>query len=606
MLSSNLQDRMYNTMSNISVSQMLLDRIKSLIKINRVDSYLPGGISISSSLSLTINLMQMLGATYDTVIEIITAYLTEKYGKNIKEMDKVVRYALMTALNLMVSCANSPIIGDEYLYPVNDDGKRTGEASNAFKINLQSMDLYNLFAKAAPTQDHGDYYYGDIPTDLELKVPSNMWKSGDLDAFIWYAINRVEAFDSGDERSTWDNRNTKFKEELEEEGLTEGSSEYYQGELANAFWSGIVDDDSPSEERKKLFHIDYETSSNSLYIDLDPNTYGKKTIFTIPIAKDEDNTGLTYSRNRTIYDFNKDYMESIRIFYVKPVVASIMNALLNNSIPISLGGSLNPTLEEEIIRGEISSVLQKMIEADDTEIEDCYFNFSNEEYDAIIREADIRRRGITVSRGDTIAGEVMDPTNAMEALDSFSNSATLQEQKTVIKNTFDVIVAATGATDDNVKNKLNWNADGFVNKILGLFEGIAMRLMEAVLTPRVIMIFLINYKYANGKLPRTPLDFLSAFVKLIWPAIKSVLDFLIGILLDWVEARIKELFAQFVLEIVLESLGKIKDIMLALLNSCTLNINIATGRQLVGNIDNVIGADILTSEIKTKPNSENC
>ena len=610
MLSSKLQDRVNSTLSSVAVSQMLLDKFKTtfknLIKINRVENYFPNGISITSSLSLTLNLMEMLGATYDTVIEIITAYLTEKYGKNIREMDRVVRYALMTALNLMVSCANSPIIGDDYIYETDNKGKRSGDAKYPIYINLQSVDLFNLF-KTAPTQDHGDYYYGDIPDSMDLKVPSNMWKSGDLDAFIWYVINKVEEYGEANEKCVWDNRNLKFKSQLEEEEIPEGGDEYYIGGEAEDFWKGVEDDGDLSEERKQLFYLAYNSGENMLRIELNDKTYGEKNIFTIPIAKEGETTDpIKYSRNRTIYEFNKDYMESIRIFYVKPVVASIMNALLNNSIPVSIGGSLTPTLEEEIIQGEISRVLQKMAEADDTEIEDCYFNFSNEEYDSIIREADLRRRGITVSKGDINAGEVMSPEEAMEILDGISGSATLQEQKTVIKNVFNVIVAATGSTDPNVKNTLNWNADTFANKVLGLFENIVKKLMSAVLTPRVILIFLINYKFANGVLPRTPLDFLSAFVKLLWPAIRMVLEFIIGILLDWVEARIKELFAAFILEITLESLEKIKTVMLALLDSCTLNINIPYNRELIGNIDNVIGADILEGEIKTKPNGEYC
>ena len=586
---------------------MLLDRLKSLLKINYVDSYIG---DIDTSLSLTINLMEMLGINYDEVVEIITSFLTDNYGKNIKEIDKVVRYAIMTALNMMVSCANSPIIDDDLLYDIDSENNFNG-ARNPITINLQSMDLYNLFTRANPTDDHGDYYYGDIPTNLDIKIPSNMWKSGDLDAFIWYVINMVEPLSAGDvgarsqnNKVTWDNRNTKFKKDLENEGFVEGSDEYYTGEEADAFWGGI-ESGTESTERKKLFHLAYDSSKNAIEISLDPTTYGEKKIYTIAKLKNKEGEEFEYKRNHTIYDFNKDYMENMRIFYVKPVVASILNTLLNNSISLSIGGTLS--FEEEVIKGEISKVISNMIEADDTEIEDCYFNFSNDEYNEIIREAELKKWGVRVSKGDVNAGEVMSPENAIEILDNFSSTSTLQEQKTIIKNTFDVVVAATGATDDNIRNTINWNADSFKNKILSLIRDIAMKLMEAVLTPRVILIFLINYKFANGKLPKNALDFLSAFVKLIWPAIKSVLDFITDMLLDWVEERIKKYFQQLCLEMVMEKLKQIKEIMLALIESCTLNINLPNNTRLIGNIDNVVGADIIaTDEVKKTPNNEFC
>jgi hypothetical protein len=372
----------------------------------------------------------------------------------------------------------------------------------------------------------------------------------------------------------------------------------YEGEDAEDFWGEQV-----IVKRKPIFRVDYIQRTNSLCIQLPGEVYGEKDIFGFQLSEEEKGK-YKYSRNRTIYDFNKDYVDNLRIFYVKPVVAAVINSAMNNRIHLSYSGTLS--LEEEITKGEISKILTKIIEADDTEIDDCYFTFSNDEYDQLLHEAEMRRKGITVKKGDTNIGVAQDPEDVMMMLDSINATATLQEQKTIIKNSFTTIASVTGATDDVIRTKLNWDGDSFSTNILQLLKNILMQLLEAVLTPRVILIFLINFKFANGILPKTPLDFLSAFLKMLWPVIRSLVDFFVKFLFDEVLKRIKELMEIYLLKIALEQLEKYKDIVLGLINNCTLNLFIPYIKktQMIGNIDNVIGADIV--ETKSEPDKDNC
>ena len=504
----------------------------------------------------------------------------------------------------MVSCANSPIIGDDWLYSVNEDDPEHpyNWASNPMTINVASIDLYGLFSKATPTGERADFFYGDVPSAI---TPSMTWKSGDLDAFIWHAMNMTEPLSRNDAKYwkilTWDDRNKKFKNFLEEEDLSqypEGEMEGYIGEDAEDFWGN-----QDVIKRKPIFRVDYEQRNNSLVIQLPAETYGEKKIFGFQLS-DEDKGKFEYSRNRTIYDFNKDYMDNLRILYVKPVVAAVINSALNNRIHLEYGGVLS--LEEEITKGEISKILTKVIEAEDTEIEDCYFTFSNDEYDQLIHDAEMRKKGIMVKKGDTNIGVTPDAETLMSMLDQMTGTATLQEQKTIIKNSFTTIASVSGATDDVIKTKLNWDGDSFSSNILQLLKNILMQLLEAVLTPRVILIFLINFKFANGELPKTPLDFLSAFLKMLLPVIKALVDFFIQFLFEEVLKRIKELMEIYLLKIALEQLEKYKDIILGLIENCTLNLFIPYIKktQMIGNIDNVFGADIV--ETKSSPDKDNC
>ena len=356
-------------------------------------------------------------------------------------------------------------------------------------------------------------------------------------------------------------------------------------------------------KRKPIFRVDYDDWTNSLIIQLPKETYGSKQIFGFQIGEKEKGE-FSYKRNRTIYDFNKDYMDNLRIFYVKPVVAAVVNSALNNSLNISFSGTLS--LEEEITRGEISKILTKIIESDDTEIEDCYFTFSNDEYDQLIHEAEMRKRGIIVKKGDTNIGVSANTENIAAMLGQMNTTSTLQEQKTIIKNSFTAIASVTGATDDVIKSKLNWDSNSFSNNILQLLKNILMKLLEGILTPRVILIFLINFKFANGELPKTPLNFLSGFLKLLFPVIKELVGFFVEFLFGEVLQKIKDLMEIYILKISLEQLEKYKDIILGLIENCTLNLFIPTFKktQLIGNIDNVFGADIV--ETKSEPDKDNC
>ena len=218
----------------------------------------------------------------------------------------------------------------------------------------------------------------------------------------------------------------------------------------------------------------------------------------------------------------------------------------------------------------------------------------------------MRRKGIKVKRGDTNIGVTTDTSGIIEALEQMTGTATLQEQKTIIKNTFETIASVTGATDDVIDTKWNWDGDTYATNILQLLRAILMQLLEALLTPRVVLIFLVNYKFANGELPKSPLDFLSAFLKLLWPVIKALVDYFIEFLFGEVIQRVKELMEIYLLKLALEQLQKYKDILLALIQNCTLNISIPYFKktQMIGNIDNVVGADIL--EMKGSPDKDNC
>ena len=579
MLDPKLNDSVTNTMSTLAVAQLLADNLPHLIQINRTGN--AEVLGISSSLGLTLNLLNVAGVSYDELVDKVMSIVGSDEGEDsITAIDSVIKKVVLLELDAMISCANSPILGDDLM----DTGKLRGGTSDVtgtgFVINLDVLDLFNLFSKAYPTDLRGTYFYGDIPTGTK---PKDVYKSGDLDSFLWYCMNMVQPTDNtvANNKVKWGNRNNTIKKDVKE-----SSPETFQDD---SFYI------NSSAGETKFFRVKFDDATNNFTLYLNPERYRGSTI------------------NKTIYSFNKDYMDSLRILYGKPLIASILDVLANGSISLDATVDGSISLPQSILNSQIEEIIENIIESDDTNIEDCYFTFSNDEYDKLIKEANLRRKGIRSTTGDTVTGSVADVDDILASLDTISSSSTFQEEKTIIKN---AITQLTGGNiidqyEDNPVFQLsadtnynNWSADDFKNKAIELLKAVIRKIVESVLTPKVLLIYLLNYSFANGKIPKTPLDLVTFFIKMIRNIVIAVMDELIDRIFTWVLEKIKKLISVYVLQIVLESIGKYKDVLLSLVENCTLSINLPSSTALIGNIDNVKHADIL--ETKSTPGDTNC
>lgn len=587
MLDPRLNDSLTNTMSTVAVAQLLMDNLPQLLKINRTGSEL---FNLSSSLDLTISLLQSVGVTYEELVDILTGFLNDKASEmGLLNLDRATRLAILAAIDALVSCTNNPIIGDQYLDTRIVNGKKV--TGKGFVINLDIIDLFNLFSKCNPTDKRGGFLYGDVTSGCS---PSEVWKSGDLDTFMWYLINMVETDDmTADNRKTyWDTRNFVFKGQ---DGYSDGSDASYSAMTLNDEETEVLFDDEPLD---KLFRLKFDDATNNFSILLNPERYKGD------------------GGNKTIYTFNKDYLWNIRLLYPQAIMASIVDVASSGSLGLSMNANLGISLSNSILTTEIEKIISKMIVAEDTEVDDCYFTFSNDEYNELIRQADLKRKGIITSVGDTITGELLsDETldNLLSDISGFTSSATFQEQKTIIKNSIEQLTGgniinnftdskAIQATLDT--NYSNWVDNGFKNKVIQLIRAFVSKIVESVLTPRVVLIYLINYSFINGKMPKTELDFLSLFSKLIITIVNRVMDWLLESLSKIWYPRIRDMILAFVKQILLEQATKYVDIVLGLVGNCTLTLNLPSKTKLIGELDNVQHADIL--ETKDTPGDNNC
>lgn len=589
MLDPTLQNQVNNTMSTLAVAQLLADKLPSLIKIQKKSkgTLLDFG---DTSLGLTLSLLKLSGMTYKELVDTVVGYINNSVGKaSLTAIETAIKGILLSTINGMAGCNNSPFLGDDLLDKHELNGREVMPPGLA--LNLNVLDTYNLFSKPNPTDPKGGYFYGDVPEEIDDCKPANIWKSGDMNAYLWYIMNMVLPEDQVIEnrRIIWDDRNNTIKK-----GVVEGTHESYD-----------FDEETLDQKTKKIMRVAFNEEDNNFVIYLSPERYYRK--------RQKKNKLL----NKTIYDFNKDYISSLKILYPKPIIAGIMDVVTNSSITAKLSASAKLSMSESVLQSQIEEITEKIIENDDLDIENCFFTFSNKEYDELIRNAGLKQKGITTTTGDTIIGQIDDINALLEKLDEIVPSATFQEQKTIIEGAITEITGGKSVIDYSGESdyfKLisdmkypNWSAKDFENKGLVLLKTLIKKIVSCIFTPKVMLIYLYNYSLTNGgKVPTTPMEFMVAFYNILKGVIKAILDAFIDDLFDKAIARLKTLIAKYVKAIVLERVEKYIQITLNLIQNCQLTLTIPNfdGTKINGAIDDVRNADIL--ETQDTPKTDKC
>ena len=84
-----------------------------------------------------------------------------------------------------------------------------------------------------------------------------------------------------------------------------------------------------------------------------------------------------YYYRKTLIEFNYDYITSLKLFDSKVVAAQLLDqltGLLNIDLSISYA--------RQLIKNETLKMVQDIVESDDSVVSDCFFTFSNSDYDA--------------------------------------------------------------------------------------------------------------------------------------------------------------------------------------------------------------------------------
>lgn len=434
-----------------------------------------------------------------------------------------------------------------------------------------------------------------------------LYKTDDMNAFIWYVANRGDNFDetrewnSEDEnimyefnKMAWDSRRIANRDENTSRQTPDEWQEWLTGRIS---WQ--IDD--PATSDFNFNKNDRKVTELYPILQLEPSeSYGdlEHIIATFPAQRylyKKKILGKERNITRTIYKFNADYLRSIKIFNWKTIIMNILYEL-NGISPIP-DIQFNISLSDEIIDAKLSTLILDTITADDKEVDDSYYSFSNEDYSEALKRMELRK--YSAKPYDTVsAAAIQNPSGtAIDTMNQTTTAATLNEITSTITRGVYSVAGSSGSTGIT-KTTLSANLaieSNFVNELL---FAIVRPFVRALLSPQIMLLFCINLDVMGlinlKDLGRGDMDAVSDFIfrklsGIIKKLIIQIKDAIVLFLLEIVKKEVKKLVDEIIILILLEQLNDYIRLLTQIMECIRM---FGIGKTVTG-IDEVNYADII-------------
>ena len=404
---------------------------------------------------------------------------TELQSEFLNGVEFSVKGIIQNILTSLLSCSIIPEIPESYM-----------DTSNVqFIFPKDSFDISGLL-NINPLTDIGKNFYSGVD-DEDLTV-NNLYKTNDLNAFIWYSMNRGTTLTQQEKnKMMWDSRIVSEREGNEEDIRTTPED-----------WNNWI---NSKVETNGIFYLNnwqkyldaLSGSNKTVDIPLHPILqfeptdffgYNKGIRVSFPNQTWHKDEGIF---NKSIYRFNIDYLNNIQIFNPRLIITEMINTLLNGNI--NLGINLNYSIQTKILEGRINSIIKKALEEDDATVEDCFFSFSNDEYNEALKNMELQKYNAKELNSETSPAIKIDENFGLDAVNEINSMATLNEKiSTITKTVYDIsaIPAQDSAIEISDKLSLSYN-EKWINDVV---MALVMPLAKAILTPKVMLLFLINFQ----------------------------------------------------------------------------------------------------------------
>lgn len=207
--------------------------------------------------------------------------------------------------------------------------------------------------------------------------------------------------------------------------------------------------------------------------------------------------------NKKLNQLNDNFIDSLDLFEASTIINKIIDALFG-----SISFNLNKTNKQLEMEAQINDVIDRLSNADiNKEITDDYFEFSNEEIAQQQYLANDRKNGI-IRVKTSVETKANMPISYLETLTNDLNepSVTLVQKR-------DIINTSLNNMADNLSSQIPNNQDGQTVKISffkDLIKNLIKTITSVLLSPKIIIIFLINFKIIFGVAStfKDPIDFI--------------------------------------------------------------------------------------------------
>ena len=300
----------------------------------------------------------------------------------------------------------------------------------------------------------------------------------------------------------------------------------------------------------------------------------------------------------TVFEFNYDYVMSIKLFDAKSLATSLLDALKNARLDINVG--LNKVHQDA--SETIKEIIKNIIETDDSELKDCYYTFDNSKYDHLLRLAEEKRA--RQERFGDITHTMGSFDSVRDILEEYSANAELHEQVDVLHRAItQAAVIVSDGVDDVDKYDVQYNF------VFDLIENLVTAIVNSILTPKLLMLLEVNQKIMGGTWEKfTMADLLKAMRSIIVGIVKEVRDLILQELLKLVIKQLTPIIQKLAAMLLREQVDNYANAIMDVIRNCPF-IWFSFGNQdLETKLDTVDYADIDASHTKEgeQPTTNNC
>lgn len=609
--------------------------------------------SMNTSIGFLLSLIEVLaGLTQADMINWICRLLGDEDGGILVPIEYAIKGILMANIKGMFTCSFDPILPDNLMkYVVQSDTPRQdpsaaipwdADKKSGIAINIPSIDMFGLLANCPSNKRGGVFYFdafdparvstlpGESGATIVVEdphyIPNELYKSRDFNAFLWYVINKGNIGSPSDlQKNTWDNRNKVYKKYENSETIKKNFFKTVDSNYASKPKIPIYANETPSQNEKPVLDKEQyiicqyaekgsnQAYSNVLNVWLNADRYYRTRKLKVP-KKDSPGEFEILAVNKTAYEFNYDYIYSLKLFDTKTLVANIMNSLLGLGSSFSVSFSF----EQKQVQKKVEEMVEKIMMEDDTQVaEDCFYKFDNTTYQQMIDEVTNSYQG---SYTDPLSTYSPDFTDVYDALASLGNVTEKAGQAELLKRVLQTGAERYTTGGENASSSMQFNFTMGADFIMDFIKQTVVQIVLQVLSPKVAVLFAINgeimgstiddstfteipdniKKLMNGNFSAWE-DFLRGFDNLIRNIVISVKDIIVKELYNFMMEQLKPLLELLIAKLALETVKYYRDLIMNLILNCIPTFNFGNNSSI---IDNVNYADIINDVPKDNEQTE--
>lgn len=220
-----------------------------------------------------------------------------------------------------------------------------------------------------------------------------------------------------------------------------------------------------------------------------------------------------YYYHKPLMTFNKDFIMSCQLYDRKVVTAQLIDAITK-----CFSLNLELSLEERVVKTQIRDMVKRVLENDDAIVNNCFFSFTNDQYNSMLNESELLRMGIKPFDNDRMR-DAADPTDILNNLNNISEGATKEEVHSIIKG---CIMEAVSSTNPHSTDEYEYNPN--LNIIESLLQTLTEIIVMVVLSPKIYIILMMNLLIMGNKPEFNLQKFIEMFKQLILSLIRSIRD----------------------------------------------------------------------------------